>query len=88
MVNKGRVALFFGTVVALCHAIWSILVAGGWAQGWMDWAMSKHFVTGTYVVGAFDFGGAVFLVAMAFVIGLIDGFILAALWNVIVGKHK
>ncbi len=88
MINQNRVALFFGTVAALVHVVWSVLVAGGWAQGFVDWIMARHFVTGGYTVGAFDFGGSVFLVALTFVIGCIDGYILATLWNWIVGKKK
>lgn len=88
MVNKTRVALFFGTVAALCHVVWSVLVAGGWAKGFMDWIMAKHFITDTYTIEAFNMGDAVFLLALAFVIGFVDGYILAALWNWIVGKNK
>lgn len=88
MLNKSRVALFFGTVVALAHAIWAVLVAAGWAQGFMEWVMARNFLSTTHTVGSFDLANAVGLVALAFFIGLVDGYILATLWNWIVGKKK
>ncbi|MBI5754036.1 hypothetical protein HZA40_02740 [Candidatus Peregrinibacteria bacterium] len=88
MLNKGRVALFFGTLAALCHLVWVVLVAGGWAQAYVSWVAGMHFLTTGYAVQAFDAVKAVELIVMAFVVASIGGFVLAALWNAIVGKHK
>ncbi len=77
MLNKCRVALFFGTVAALVHAVWAILVAGGWAQSYLNWVLEKHFLNSVYTVNSFDFANAAFLVVMAFVMGNVAGYVLS-----------
>lgn len=88
MVNKNRVGLFFGTIYGLCHLLWVLLLTLGLAQPMMDWLISMHFLNVTYTLNEVMAGKAILGIVMALVWGYIDGFILAALWNWIVGEKK
>ena len=88
MANKTRVGLFFGVAYGLCHLSWILLLAFGWAQPMMDWLMPMHFINITYTLSEVAAGKAVLGIVMAFVWGFVDGFIIAALWNWIVGEKR
>lgn len=88
MLNKSRVALFFGTVFGAVHLLWSIMVATGFGQVFVDWIMNLHFVNMTMFILKFDFLKMLELVVLTFLVGLVFGYIVAAAWNVIVGKKK
>ncbi|MEK7547633.1 MAG: hypothetical protein AAB540_01935 [Patescibacteria group bacterium] len=87
MVSKNNVGLFVGTVAALCHLVWVVLVAAGVAQKLMTWLLSMHFmqVTG-HTVMEFNWLTGLELVVMTFVGGYVAGYILALLWGWIVKK--
>lgn len=88
MLNKSRVALFFGVVFGAIHLLWSILVATPFAQVFANWITNLHFVNTTVFILKFDFLKMLELVALTFLVGLVFGYIIAAAWNVIVGKKK
>jgi len=88
MVNRLRVALFFGVVIALIHFAWSVLVAAGAAQVCLNWVLNLHMISMPVTIKAFDAVTALELVAFTFVVGFVGGYVLAALWNGIVGKKK
>lgn len=88
MLNKSRVALFFGAIFGFVHLVWAILVATGFGQILLGWIMNLHFIDMTFTVLKFDFVKMLELVALTFLVGLVGGYILASLWNIIVGKKK
>lgn len=75
-----------GKFAALMHAIWAALVALGLAQPYMDWVFSLHFIQNPYTVKAFDLMNAAILVAFAFIMGYVVGWILGSVWNWKIGK--
>lgn len=80
-VQPGSVGLVFGLFMALVHAVWSTLVFFGWAKGYMDWILGLHFVSNPYVMQPFAFSKAAILVAFAFVVGYVAGWISGIVWN-------
>lgn len=53
----------------------------GWAQAWMDFVTSMHFLNNPFTVGAFSFGTALGLIAITFVVGSVVGWVFATVWN-------
>lgn len=87
MISKNNVGLFVGTVAALCHLIWVVLVGAGVAQKMVTWLFSMHFVQiAGYTVAEFNWLTALELVVMTFVVGYVVGYVLTLLWGWIVKK--
>ncbi len=85
MTNPVRVGFVFGLLLALGHTGWSILVALGWAQKFIDFIFWLHFVAPPYHIEAFDFARALMLVAVTFIVGFVVGTVAGAIWN---GLHR
>jgi hypothetical protein len=79
--NKVVVGLVFGIVGALWHLVWSFLVWLGWAQAFIDFVFTLHFITPPYKIAAFDLGTAAALISLVFVLWFILGLIAAMVWN-------
>ena len=60
---------------------WSILVAFGWAQPFIDFVFWMHFLKPPYVVQPFNFTTAAILLVVTLSLGFVIGSIFAALWN-------
>ena len=73
--------LALGAFAVLWHAIWSALVAVGWAQSVLDFVFRLHFITPPLHVAPFDLVTAALLVAITGVGGFVIGALLAAIWN-------
>ena len=76
-----RVAWAVGLFAAIMHAIWSVIVALGFGQAWVNWILSLHFISSPHVVGPFDLMTAVTLIIVTFILGAIVGWIFASTWN-------
>ena len=79
--NVQKTALMFGTFAGLMHTVWSLLVALGFAQAYLDWMIGLHFLVNPFTVSAFNLGTAVTLVAATFVIGYLVGWVFSTVWN-------
>ena len=80
-VSSHKVGLVVGSMLAIWHAVWSILVATGLAKPLYDWTLGLHFITLQYSINPFDWGHAITLVIVTYVIGYIVGSVLGWLWN-------
>ncbi|MBI4144900.1 hypothetical protein HY493_01690 [Candidatus Woesearchaeota archaeon] len=79
--NAKQTALSLGLTFALFHALWSVAVAVGFAQQWLNWKMAYHFVIMSAGIAQFSLGTAVVGVVLAFVCGAIVGGVFAGIWN-------
>lgn len=79
--DKKETGLLLGAFMALFHAAWSLVVATGLAQTFLDWIYGLHFLINPFVVQPFDLVTAVTLVLVTFVFGFLFGWIFAFLWN-------
>ncbi len=80
-----KVGLTLGIMAALLHLVWSLIVALGWGQAWVDFVTWAHMVHATYVVGPFDAAASLIVIVLAFAIGYAVGFVFANVWNKV--KH-
>jgi len=84
--NANSVALVVGISVGLMHLLWSVMVMMGWAQWYMDFIFSLHFLSNPFVLQAFDMGKALMLVTLTFVIGYVMGWFFSWIWNMMAKK--
>ena len=80
--NRNHVALALGSFVGFWHLIWSILLALGWAKPLVDFILNIHHIQVLYEIMPFEFGKAVGLVIVTFIVGYVFGFVFATGWNI------
>ena len=81
MVSKHKAGLALGLILGLWHLTWSLLVAIGVAQAFIDWIFHLHFIQPPYTIAPFRFGLAAALIAVTAATGYVSGWLLAAIWN-------
>ncbi|MBI2024634.1 MAG: hypothetical protein HYT03_00895 [Candidatus Harrisonbacteria bacterium] len=79
--NKNQAGLALGSISALGHFLWVIIVAIGSGQKLADLAHSIHFLTDRHVVHEVTLGTAILGVVLALALGYITGWVFACLWN-------
>ena len=79
--NVQKTALMFGTFAGLMHTIWSLLVALGFAQAYLNWMMGLHFLQNPFTIAPFNFTTAVALIAVTSALGYLVGFVFSTVWN-------
>ncbi len=80
-----KVGLVVGLIAGTMHFAWSILVALGWAQTYIDFVFNMHFLRPALIVSPFIWTQALFLVSLASCIGFAVGYVFSLLWNYV---HK
>lgn len=80
-INANKTGFVVATLLGGWHFLWAVLVAAGWAQPVLNFGFWMHFIRPIYVVGPFNLGIAVLLVAVTATIGYVIGYIFATLWN-------
>ncbi len=73
--NQHRVALALGYFMAFIHLVWLLLVAGNVAQTLLNWVFGLHMIVNPMTVGTFQWGNAIMLLIMTFIVGYIIGWI-------------
>jgi hypothetical protein len=79
-----KLGLFFGSLLALWHLCWAILVASGFAQAAYNLVLRLHMLSIPITVLAFNPVMAIGLVLVTFIMGYIGGWIVALIWNWVV----
>lgn len=80
-INKNKTGLTFGFLVSFFHLVWSLLVALGLAQVWLNFVFDLHMLNMSIVVMPFDLVKAVELIIVTFVVGYVFGWLMAFFWN-------
>lgn len=70
-----------GLLFAVIHVMLVAVVASGHWQAFIDWWAEIHFISVPATALPFDFAAAVTVIAAAFAIGAIAGWLFAAAWN-------
>lgn len=76
-----KVGLVLGSFSGLFHLIWSVAIALGFAQPWINFVYNMHSLNNPFVVAPFSFARSVILIIVAFLTGYVWGYIFATLWN-------
>ncbi len=80
-INPVRSGLVLGAVIGLWHLSWSLLVALGWAQPFVDFVFWMHFIKPVYVIQAFAPMTATILIIVTALFGFVVGSVFGLLWN-------
>ena len=77
-----NVGLVVGMVLAIFHALWAlmVLVIPQYLQSALDWIFGLHFIQPIIVLTPFNWGKALLLVVIAFIVGYIVGWFCSTLW--------
>ncbi len=86
-INPKRAAITLGTLAAVLHFLWAIVVASGLGQQLVTWKLGIHFLSNPYTVTTINVMTAVVMIVAAFAGGAVLGWVLAAAWNW-AGKFK
>jgi hypothetical protein len=81
IINKNKTGLAFGFIISFMHLLWSILVALGIAQMWLNFVMNMHMLSMPIVVMPFNLIKALILIVITFIVGYIFGWLMAFFWN-------
>jgi uncharacterized membrane protein YqaE (UPF0057 family) len=71
------VGLALGAFFGLIHALWSVVVALGWAKPLIDWILGMHFIEMEFQIADFVFWKALILVVLTAVVGYVVGLVFA-----------
>lgn len=82
------VALYTGFFLAAFHLLWSLMVALGVGQTYLDWILRLHFVKNPFVVMPFDLNTMITLVVFTFIVGFIVGWVGTMCWNKMFGLER
>lgn len=80
-INTHKLGLAVAILVGGGHLLWSLLVAGGWAQALINFKLRMHFLEMPINVAGFDLGTAILLVLVATAFGYAFGRIIGAVCN-------
>jgi len=80
-VRPHAVGLVFASFLALWHALWSVLVAAGFAQAVIDFIFRLHMITPPYKIAEFHLGNAAALVLVTAGTGYVGGWAIGFIWN-------
>jgi hypothetical protein len=81
MASPTKIGLVVGALLGGWHLFWSLLVAAGWAQPFIDFIFWAHMLRSIYVVKAFDPVAALTLIVITAMMGYVFGCAGAVLWN-------
>ena len=84
IINKHKTGLTFGFLVSFLHLAWSILVALGLAQAWLNFVLNMHMISAPIVIMPFNLVKAVVLIVITFVVGYVFGWLMAFFWNKVI----
>ncbi len=80
-ISLGKTAVAVAVLAGGWHLCWSILVALGWAQPFIDFVFWMHFIKPVYVIEPFDPRRAAILLAVTSGFGFVVGSVFALIWN-------
>jgi len=83
--NRNKLGLIFGGFMGLWHLLWSVLVAFGVGQSFLDWALRLHFMDNPLRIGPFNLLTAVELISLTTLSGYGAGWLVGLVWELM---HK
>lgn len=81
LLQPKKIAMALGSFVALMHLFWSVLVASGVGQAWVDFMLAMHMIIVPVIIGPFNAWSALGLLIMTFIAGYVMGWVFALVWN-------
>ena len=79
--DECKTGLVVGIFTATLHLLWSVLVALGFGQVFLDFIYGIHFLNNPFTVNGFNIITAGLLVIVTFIVGNVFGWCFAVIWN-------
>ncbi|MBS3148631.1 hypothetical protein J4219_07120 [Candidatus Woesearchaeota archaeon] len=78
-----KLGLTVGIFLAVVHAVWlfAVAVMPSATKSFLDWALKMHHVNLVYALAPFNLLNAVLLVAFAFLVGYVFGWLLGTIYK-------
>jgi hypothetical protein len=80
-ISKNKTGLTFGFLISFMHLVWSLLIALGVAQAYMNFILGLHMINMPITVMPFSLSKTLCLVAITFIAGYFFGWFMAFFWN-------
>ena len=81
MTNPLKAGVTFGALLGGCHLCWTLLVALGWAQPFIDFVFWMHFIQPVFVIRPFSLPAAAALIVFTSIAGFVIAFVSAVIWD-------
>lgn len=81
MINPLKAGITFGVLLGGYHLCWSLLVALGWAQPFIDFVFWMHFIQPVFVIRPFSLPAATALIVFTSIAGFVIAFVFGAIWD-------
>lgn len=86
-IHPFRAGVAVGTVIALWHACWVVLIGLGWAKPVLDFVLRLHFIQLQYQLEPYAAVTAAMLIGVTFCVGMSVGVVFALVWNSLVNDN-
>ncbi|MEK9186642.1 MAG: hypothetical protein AAB885_03605 [Patescibacteria group bacterium] len=80
-INKNKLGLTLGLFGVAIHIVWSVVIMFGWGQFAFDGITRLHAISFSVTVGAMSLPKMFALLAAAFVVWYVVGWVFACIWN-------
>ena len=81
MMNPNKIGFTLGSLAALVHLVWAIIVKLGFGSNVLGGIMRLHFISCPAAITPFSIGTAIFLVILTFIGGYVLGWLFATFYN-------
>ncbi len=79
--HKNQAGLTLGSVFAILHALWAIVVGLGFGRDLANWWHALHFISDVHSLSGLSVLNVVVGIITAFISGYALGWLFAWLWN-------
>ena len=79
--NNNKLGLALGIIFVIMHLLWIIAVAGGFAETFLLWWESSHFINTNFTITNFYIGTAILTLIRSFIGGYVIGWFFAWTYN-------
>jgi len=73
--NPNSMGLIGGVILGGLHLVWSMMVALGLAQLYLDWILGLHSINNPFIVMEFSIDRTIYLVVFTFIVGYVIGYV-------------
>ncbi|HCM81901.1 MAG: hypothetical protein UV63_C0008G0019 [Microgenomates group bacterium GW2011_GWC1_43_11] len=74
-IHPNTIGLITGVILGGMHLLWSMMIALGLGQLYLDWIFGLHSLNNPFVVMEFSIDRTIYLVIFTFIVGYVLGWV-------------